>query len=198
MSAGTARTAVRVFSGAVALAAMVFVAACNPPSNPGGEDATGPTFTKAAVRVEGPGAPVHDFDIITNGANQGSLASVNTLHLIVTAADPESGITSVTISSNLTWQCSVGSDSEIIGTPNNVPLPFTAPTSPASAVTAFGIDSTVDPIAATGCAVTSRPGSGPINIRGFIQVTATNGAKTPAAVTSMRFTFDYADVGRAH
>jgi len=94
--------------------------------------------------------------------------------------------------SNLTWQCSFGSGSQTIGTPQNAPLAFSPaiPTNATSA-SALNIDSVVDPIAMTGCA-TVKKGWGPVFIRGFVRVKAVNSAGTTVSKT---FTFDYQNVG---
>jgi hypothetical protein len=140
----------------------------DPPANPGGADSTAPTFTKASVILEEAGSPARDFDIINANAN----ANAN-----------KGGI-------------AAGARLHLVVTATD--LESGVPATPATSTTALGIDSAVDPIAATGCATTGRPGSGPINIRGNISVTVTNGAQTPATSTSSVFTFDYVDVGRAH
>jgi hypothetical protein len=169
-----------------------------PPTPPGpGPDTTPPSFTGAVVRVESPTPPVvrGEFDIRTADVNRSQLAPEITLRIIASAGDPQSGISRITVTSELRFRCAFGRGSQTIGVLEQVPLVLTpAITPPAAPLNILGIDAVANPVAQTGCDMSS-PGKGPVDISGFIRVTATNGATPPATVVSKTFLFDYADIG---
>jgi hypothetical protein len=157
-------------------------------------DTTPPVFTQVLVRLEAPTPPNPrgEFDISTQDVNKSQLDSDLTIRLIALAADEESGITSIVVESNLTWQCSDGHNSSIIGIVENKPLAFSSITQPSTAVTPVQINAFVMPVAQMGCSIGPN-GKGPVNIRGFVRVIATNGKGLKTI--SKTFIFDYKDIG---
>ena len=177
------------------LGSALLATGCPPP--PPGQDTTAPQLLEVLVRLEGPTPPNPrgEFNITTADVTRGGLASDQSIHLLATAGDAESGIKSIAVVSELRWRCALGRGSEIIGTPQTASLNFTGgPTTAPSPVTPFKIDLVANPIAQTACA-TVNPGSGPVDIGGFVRVIATNGATQTQTQTSKTFIFDYADVG---
>lgn len=169
-----------------------------PPTPPGpGPDTSPPAFTGVVVRVESPTPPVvrGEFDIRTADVNRSQLSRELTLRLIASAGDPQSGISGITVTGGLRFRCAYGRGSETLGVFQQVPLVLTPPiTPPAAPLNILGIDVVANPVAQTGCAMSS-PGDGPVDLDGFIRVTATNGATPPGTVVSKTFLFDYADIG---
>jgi hypothetical protein len=157
-------------------------------------DTTAPGFLQVVVRLESATPPTlrGEFDITSQDVSKTELDSSLKMRLIATAGDSESGIRSIVIVSNLTWQCSLGPNSEIIGIVENSPVAFTAITQPASPATPFQINVTVDPVAQTGCDL-STPGKGPVNFGGYVRVVVTNG--NGLTNTSNTFIFDYRNIG---
>jgi len=157
-------------------------------------DTTPPALDQVLVRLESstPPNPRGEFDITSIDISKIDLDPTLQIRVIALAGDPESGITNFLIESNLTWQCSIGSGSEIIGIVENAPLAFSAFTAPSAAVTPFQINILVNPLAQTGCD-TASPGKGPVNFRGYVRVTAVNG--NGLRTTSKTFIFDYKNMG---
>lgn len=175
-------------------AVLMLLAGCpSTPSNPTAADSTGPSFADVTVKLESAIAPTvrGEFNITNADVIREGVRPEFDMHLIALVGDPESGISNITIESNLTWQCQLGLRSEIIGIVESVPVAFSAFTQPSSPVTPLQINVTVNPLAQTGCD-RSEPGKGPINFRGFVRVAATNGQG--AVTKSKTFIFDYGDV----
>lgn len=177
---------------AMAFSALLLLTGCPAPA-PNGPDSTAPEFLAVVVRLEASSPPIRgEFDIRSADVKKSNLGSDLSIRLIATAGDAESGIRSITTTSAIEWQCSLGRGSEVIGSVTTSPLPFgpnataSPPTSPAQ------LNVVADPIPTLGCS-TPRPGWGPVNIDGFVRVTATNGVGL--TVTSNTFFFEYADVG---
>jgi hypothetical protein len=138
-----------------------------------------------------PDTTTNAIDLNAADVNRSNITKGTAIRLLATITAPSGApITNVTVTSNLTWQCSFG-HSQVIGTVQNAPLAFNPaiPTTPNS--TSVKVDSVVDPIAMTGCA-TNQPGWGPVNIRGNVKISATNSVGTSP---SKSFIFDYANVG---
>ena len=163
------------------------------PTNPASPDTTAPSFADVTVRLESNIAPTvrGEFNITNADVTRQGVRPEHTMRLVALVGDPESGISNVSIESELTWQCQLGVRSEIIGIVERQPVAFTSFSQPASPVTPWQINVTAEPLAQTGCD-RSEPGKGPINFRGFVRVTATNGQG--AVSRSKTFIFDYGDV----
>jgi hypothetical protein len=169
----------------VLLASLLLFAGCPSPN------ATGPSMvTVAQIGTPPPDTTTNSIDLNAADVNKMQIPSGKSIRLIsaITSSTP---ITNVTVTSNLTWQCSLGRTSEIIGTVENAPLAFMPAIPTAPGTTTLNVDSVVDPIAMTGCS-TAQPGMGPVNIRGNVKISATNSAGTS---TSKSLLFDYVDVG---
>jgi hypothetical protein len=163
-----------------------------PPPPP---DSTAPQFLNVEVRLETPTTPpgTAGVDITNTDANRGNLAENVAIRVIATAGDAESRVRSMTINSDIRWQCKLGAHSEIIGVLTNAPLTFDPITAPASPVNPLQINVAAHPTQTPAC--DRSPGHGPVNMAGFVRVTATNGAGL--ATTSRSFTFDYQDLAAA-
>jgi hypothetical protein len=183
-------TSFRCLASFTAFAALLAFSKCpdgNPPLN-----TTGPSMvTLIQIGSPPPNTTTNAIDLNAADVNKSGIPSGISIRLLATITAPSSApVTNVTVNSNLTWQCAFGG-SQTIGIVQNAPLAFTPviPTAPNS--TSVNVNSVVDPIAMTGCA-TSKPGWGPINIRGNVRISATNSAGTS---TSKSFLFDYQNVG---
>ena len=114
------------------------------------------------------------------------------MRLIALVGDPESGISNITIESNLTWQCQLGLHSEIIGIVESVPVTFSSFAQPSTPVTPLQIN-----VTAIHCrrwvAIAASRAADPINFRGFVRVAATNGQG--AVTKSKTYIFDFGDAG---
>ena len=160
-------------------------------------DTTPPEFLEVSVKLEVPGDPNlrGDFDIKSQDVTKVGLDSSLSIRITATAGDAESGITSITIESNLTWQCSSGHNSPIIGIVENAPLQFSTINVPPNPQNPLQINVVVHPITQTGCDV-GTAGKGPVNFNGFVRVVALNGKKiNPLKTSSKTFIFDYKNVG---
>jgi hypothetical protein len=177
---------------------VLLLAACpngKPPAP--GPDSTDPQLLEVLVRLEAPTPPNPrgEFNITSTDVTRQGIASDLTIRVIATAGDSESRIKSIVPVAELRWRCAFGKGSQTIGTPQTAALNFTPSSAPPSTpVTPFQLNAVANPIAATGCD-TSKPGWGPVDIQGFVRVTATNGATPARTATSKTFIFDYADVG---
>ena len=188
----------RFFIASVLFGSLLALTGC-PGPKPNAPDATPPGFVQVVVRLEVPNDPNlrGEFDITSADVTKAGIGSNIVLRLIATAGDPESAIKNIAIESNLTWRCSAGHGSQIIGAIQNAPLAFPPITPPATPITPYQINVVADPIgqiAQTGC-VAAAGGKGPINIGGFVRVVATNGANPALSTTSKTFIYDYANVG---
>ena len=156
-------------------------------------DNTPAELTQVIVRLETttPPNPKGEFEIATQDVNKSMLDSSMHIRLIATVGDAESGIRSIKLRSNLTWQCSLGS-SQVIGVVENAPLAFTSFNQPSATVTPFQINVDVKPVSQTGCAL-NGVGKGPVNMRGFVRVIITNGKGLVDSTKT--FLFDYKDIG---
>ena len=174
-----------------ALAGIFFLVGC---PNPGPGPDTSPPGVNPVIQLGSPPPDTTNNGISIGAAdvNRSGIPMNVAIRLIATAVDPESKVTSFTTESNLTWQCAFGHGSQTQGIVQNAPLAFVPAiaTTPNSTVQNF--DGVVDPIQMTGCS-TSKPGFGPVNIRGFVRVVAANGAGM--TTKSFTFLFDYKDVG---
>lgn len=161
---------------------------------PGTSDSTPPQLVEVLAEVVAPSPPNPrgSFNITSTDINKTQLPSDLSIRLVATAGDAESGIASITLQSELRWRCAFGAGSETIGTLQTAPLAFSPVTQPSAPITPFQINAVVNPIAQTGCNMSS-PGKGPVDVAGFVRVTATNGVGV--TVTSKTFLFEYADVG---
>lgn len=176
----------------LALASTLLCGCPTTPAQPGSPDASPPSFAEVLVRLE----PVSssqvrgEFDLAgPDDIIRSEVGSDLALHLIATVGDPESGITNVSIQSELRWRCSFGPNSQLIGVMQTAPVAFDSFNQPATAITPMQINVRADPVGQTGC--NRSAGKGPVFISGFVRVTATNGAPAPATTTSMTFIFDY-------
>lgn len=157
-------------------------------------DTTAPGFVSVVVRLEQPPATSGpEFDIKSADVQKKDLTSVR-IRLLATAADYESGVTSLTAVSELSWHCSSGRNNPTTGTIQTIPVPFVSAssTTPAPDQKSLSIDFLADPVGATNCS-TAHPGWGAVGIGGYVRVTATNGKGLTA--TSKTFAFDYRDIG---
>lgn len=166
-------------------AALLVFAGCNP-------NTSGPSMvTLIQIGSPPPDTTTNAIDLNAADVTKSNIPSGKSIRLLATITAPSSSpITSITVTSNLTWQCSFGR-SEGIGSIQSVPLAFNPPIPTAPNSTSVKVDSVVDPVVMTGCA-TNKPGWGPVNIRGNVRVSATNSAGTS---TSKSFIFDYTNVG---
>jgi len=164
------------------------------PSNPNTADSTPPAFLDATVKLESAVAPTvrGEFNITADDVIRAGVPPGFAMRVVAMVGDPESGISNITIESNLTWQCQLGLHSELIGITESVPVAFTTFTQPATPVTPLQINVVANPLSQTGCD-RSAPGRGPINFRGFVRVAATNGQG--AVTKSKTFIFDFGDAG---
>lgn len=180
-------------TGAMALSSWILSGCPSAPTNPTAPDATGPSFADVTVRLESAVAPTvrGEFNITSADVIRQGVRPEHTMRLVALVGDPESGISNITVESNLTWQCQLGVRSEIIGIVESQPVAFTGFTQPGSPVTPLQINVTATPLTQTGCD-RSEPGKGPINFRGFVRVAATNGQG--AVTKSKTFIFDFGDV----
>jgi hypothetical protein len=160
-----------------------------PAPRPGGPDSTAPEFVQVVVRLEAPTLPNPraEFDITYRDIVRSQIGSDLTLRLIAFVGDPESGISNIAIESNLSWRCSFGPNSPLIGVFQSVPLVFQQFSQPSSPVTPLQINVVSDPVSQTGCARIA--GQGPVGIRGHVRVAATNSAGMQ--VKSRTFIFEY-------
>jgi hypothetical protein len=185
----------RYFAASVLGASIFVLTGCPPPPPPPNTaDTSPPGFTQVVARLEAPAPPNPrgEFDITSADVSKVGIGKDLAIRVIALAGDPESAIKDIAIVSNLTWQCSAGHNKPLIGIVESVPLAFSAFTQPASPVTPLQINVVANPITQTGCDMSS-PGKGPINIRGFVRLVATNGKGL--STTSKTFVFDYANVG---
>ena len=181
------------FARGLLLGSFLLLVGCPPPNGPK-TDTTPPEFVQVVAQLEALSQPNPRgvFDITSADVTRQGLASDLVIRVVATAGDPQSAIKKIALESNLTWQCSFGPNSSIIGIVENAPLTFTPINPPSSPVSPLQINVVASPISQTGCDMSS-PGKGPINIRGFVRAVATNGAGS--TTTSKTFIFDYADVG---
>jgi hypothetical protein len=175
-------------SCAVLLGSVCFLAGCPPGPSPG------PPGVNPVIQL---GSPPPDttnngISIAAGDVNRSGIPGQYSIRLIATAVDAQSKVTAIAVESRLDWQCSFGHGSPTIGVPQNGPLVFTPAITTTPNSTVQNIDSVVDIVAMSGCS-TAKPGHGPVNIRGFLRVTATNGAGL--TTKSSTFTFDYQNVG---
>ncbi len=185
----------RCFAVSLLCSFLLVLAGCpGPAPNPTSPDTTPPTFTQVVVRLEAPSPPNPrgEFDITSQDVIKTRLDKDLAIRIIALAGDQESAIKTITIESNLTWQCSSGHGSELIGIVQNAPLAFSNFTQPSSPLTPLQINVVANPVSQTGCAI-SAPGRGPVGISGFARVVATNGAGL--VTKSKTFIFDYTNVG---
>lgn len=181
-------------AGLAALSSLVLLAGCG---GGNGTDTTPPEFLEVLVRLEAPTPPNPrgEFNITSSDVSRVGIGAGLTIRVLATAGDSESGITGITIVSNVTWKCSLGR-SEIIGILESASLPFAPASPPSPPPNLWQINVVADPIAttlSTGCA-TSPPGHGPVLITGHVRVVATNGADQTD--TSGTFVFEYVNIGR--
>jgi len=173
----------------VLLASVFLLAGCPPGGN---LNTTGPSMiTVIQLGSPPPDTTSNSIDLNASDVNKSQIPSGIAIRLISNITSP-TPITGVTVTSNLTWQCSLGHGSEIIGVPENAPLAFVPAIPTAPGTTTLKVDSVVDPIAMITDCNTTKPGSGPVNIRGNVRISATNSAGTS---TSKSFLFDYQNVG---
>jgi len=153
------------------------------PPNPGDKPGVNPVIQLGSPP---PDTTNNGISIATADVTRSGLTNGTSIRLIASATAP------IFQDNGLTWQCSFGPGSQTIGVVQTATLAFspTIPTTAASA-SSLNVDSVVDPVAMTGCSM-PKPGWGPVNIRGWIRVKATNSAGT---TTSFTFLFDYQDVG---
>jgi hypothetical protein len=195
------------FTGAVLLDCVLLLTGCpSPPGPTSGPDTTPPELL-VIVRLESPSPPNPrgEFDITSLDVSKVGLASDLIIRVNAVAGDSESGITNIVITGFVTWQCAFGHNSPTIGTLQRSRLAFKGfpDTPPPIPATPLGFNIVTDPILmttsgegitgnATGCS-TANPGWGPVNINGFLYVTAFNAVGL--TTTSQTFSFDYTDVG---
>jgi hypothetical protein len=200
----------RYFAGLL-LGSVLLVTGCQPTSpGPGSLDTTPPGFVQVLVGLEVTGDPNSrgEFDITSQDVSKDMIPANYVIHIKATAGDSESGITGISLESrtvndgqgetkdsNLTWKCAAGAQpgSILVSTLEAGLLPITLAAPPSPAPSLWQIDAVVDPVAATGCAVDTSIGVGPISLGGFIRLKVTNGAGLSSA--SKTFIFDYADIG---
>lgn len=184
----------RVKALALAASGLLLSACPAPPRQPDPGDTTPPSFAQVSVRLE-PVAAVQvraEFDLAgPDDVIRRDLGSDLALRIIATVGDPQSGITNMSVLSELRWRCSFGPNSQVIGVMQSAPIAFDPFNQPGSAITPMQINLRADPVGQTGC--DRSGGNGPVGISGFVRVTATNGAASPATTTSMTFIFDYED-----
>ena len=94
-------------TSALSLVLMLLAGCPSTPSNPTAPDSTGPGFADVTVRLEASVAPTvrGEFNITTADVIREGVRPEYDMHLIALVGDPESGISNITIESNLTWQC---------------------------------------------------------------------------------------------
>jgi hypothetical protein len=174
-----------------ALIGLVCLAGCPPPAP--GPDTTPPTLNPVIqLGTPPPDNTNNGISIAAADVNRSGIPKDIAIRLIAPAVDAESKVTSFMLESNLTWQCAFGHGSETQGIVQNAPLVFLPAITTIPNSTVQNFDGVVDPIAMTGCS-TAKPGWGPVNVRGFVRVVATNGAGL--TTKSFTFLFDYQDVG---
>ena len=179
----------------VVSATLLTAASCPPaPIRPGSPDVSPPGFAAARLGLEpsASGGVRAEFDL--NGPDdviRGQIGSDFALRLTVVAGDPESGISNLSVVSELRWRCRFQPGSEVIGIFESAPIAFDAFQQPATATQPFSINVRADPVAQTGCNRSS--GRGPVDISGYVRVTITNGASPGSTDTSRTFIFDYED-----
>jgi hypothetical protein len=178
-----------------ALLLMLVVSGCTTQSSNSGDTFVG--FLDVSVRLEAPTPPNPrgDFDIRTTDVTKDNIGKDLSIRLIATAADSRYGVTKITIESGLSWRCSAGPGSQIIGTVQTQELSFTPFNQPPDARSPWQINVVAAPmsqISQAGCDMSS-PGKGPIDITGFVRVVAQNSLQEE--VTSKTFIFSYGDIG---
>jgi len=153
---------------------------------------TGPSMvTVIQLGTPPPDTTTNSIDLNAADVNRSNIPSGIAIRIISNITS-STAITGITVTSNLTWQCSSGPHSEIIGVPENAPLVFAPPIPTVPNSTTLKIDSVVDPIAMITDCNTTKPGWGPVNIQGNLRITATNSS---GPSTSKSFLFDYKNVG---
>lgn len=153
---------------------------------------TGPSMvTVVQLGTPPPDTTTNSIDLNAADVNRSNIPGGIAIRLISTMTS-STPITGITVTSNLTWQCASGPHSEIIGVPENAPLVFTPPIPTAPNATTVKVDSVVDPMTMITDCNTTKPGWGPVNIRGNVRIAATNSAGSSPSKT---FLFDYRNVG---
>jgi hypothetical protein len=137
-----------------------------------------------------PDTATNSIDLNTADVNRHDITGGTAIRLIATMTS-NTPITNVTVTSRLDWQCSFGHTNHI-GVAQNAPLAFAPPIPAAPNSTTLKVDSVVDPVAMSGCAVNPSVGFGPVNLRGGVSISATDSAGTS---TSKSFVFYYRNVG---
>jgi hypothetical protein len=180
-------------ASAVVISGIVLLGGCR--KEGGSDDVSPPGFVQVLVQLEAPSPPNPrgEFNITSSDVTKSNIGSSMVLRLIATAGDSESGISTITPINELRFRCAFGSSSETVGILETKTLDFSPAVTPAAPpVSPFQINVVADPMGMIGCS-TGQPGHGPIDIEGFVRVSATNGAGL--TTTSRTFVFDYVDVG---
>src|SRR5436190_18599398 len=86
------------------VSAFVLFGCKTPPLSPGVTDATAPEFVQVLVRLEAPAAPNPraEFDVAYRDIIRNNIGSDIAIRVIALAGDPQSGISNLSIESNLT------------------------------------------------------------------------------------------------
>lgn len=169
-------------------------ASCPPSSVPGSADNTPPGFITALVQLEPAAGGPSRLDVDLTQAEDVIRTQIGSdvgLHLSSAVGDSDTGITNVTVVSELRWRCRFQPGSQVIGVMQRAPIAFTPFTQPVTSNQTFGINLRADPVAQTGC--DRSPGRGAVDISGFVRITATNGGAPALSDTTRTFIFDYED-----
>jgi hypothetical protein len=157
-------------------------------------DDTPPVFTKLQVQLfsSKKSRPLEVINLINADLKHTQLDSAISLQIIASARDAESGISTITIESDLSYECSLGHTSATVGRRTNHPISFLGYTEPPALMKSKKLEAVVKPFTQIDCEI-GPMGKGPMSVYGIFKLVATNGKGLKTY--SKTFSFSYSDFG---